>query len=92
MGVTGAPEPVAADWLADDAFWAAARERLAALVTEHAARDPLALGVPIEAARSALGLPDRRLAEALAAEARARRGRGLPAAGAAAGSRAARPG
>jgi selenocysteine-specific elongation factor len=69
MGVTGAPEPVAADWLADDAFWAAARERLAALVTEHAARDPLALGVPIEAARSALGLPDRRLAEALAAEA-----------------------
>jgi selenocysteine-specific elongation factor len=69
MGVTGAPEPVAADWLADDAFWAAARERLAALVTEHAARDPLALGVPIEAARAALGLPDRRLAEALAAEA-----------------------
>ncbi len=67
MGVTGAPEPVAADWLADEAFWAEARGRLAALVAEHAARDPLSLGVPIEAARAALSLPDRRLAEALAA-------------------------
>ncbi len=69
MGVTGAPEPVAADWLADEAFWAEARDRLAALVAEHAARDPLSLGVPIEAARAALSLPDRRLAEALAADA-----------------------
>ena len=67
MGVTGAPEPVAAGWLADEAFWAEARDRLAALVAEHAARDPLSLGVPVEAARAALGLPDRRLAEALAA-------------------------
>ena len=67
MGVTGAPQPVAAGWLADEAFWAEARDRLAALVAEHAARDPLSLGVPIEAARAALGLPDRRLAEALAA-------------------------
>ena len=67
MGVTGAPEPVAAGWLADEAFWAEARGRLAALVAEHAARDPLSLGVPIEAARAALSLPDRRLAEALAA-------------------------
>ena len=67
MGVTGAPEPVATDWLADEAFWAEARDRLAALVAEHAARDPLSLGVPIEAARAALSLPDRRLAEALAA-------------------------
>ena len=66
MGVSGAPEPVAADWLADEAFWAAARDRLAALVAEHVARDPLSLGVPVEAARAALGLPDRRLAEALA--------------------------
>ena len=67
MGVTGAPEPVAAGWLADEAFWAEARGRLATLVAEHAARDPLSLGVPIEAARAALSLPDRRLAEALAA-------------------------
>jgi selenocysteine-specific elongation factor len=67
MGVTGAPDPVVADWLADGAFWAGARDRLAVLVAEHAARDPLSLGVPVEAARAALGLPDRRLAEALAA-------------------------
>ena len=67
MGVTGALEPVAAGWLADEAFWAETRGRLAALVAEHAARDPLSLGVPIEAARAALSLPDRRLAEALAA-------------------------
>jgi selenocysteine-specific elongation factor len=66
MGVTGAPPPVAADWLADEAFWAGARDRLATLVAEHAARDPLALGLPVEAARAVLGLPDRRLAEALA--------------------------
>ncbi len=69
MGVTGAPGPVAADWLADEAFWARARDRLVTLVAEHAARDPLSLGVPVDAARAALGLPDRRLAEALAASA-----------------------
>ena len=67
MGVTGAPHPVVADWLADGVFWAGARDRLAALVAGRAARDPLSLGVPVEAARAALGLPDRRLAEALAA-------------------------
>ena len=66
MGVTGAREPVAADWSADPAFWSAARERLVTAVAEHAAQDPLALGLTVEAARAALGLPDRRLAEALA--------------------------
>jgi selenocysteine-specific elongation factor len=66
MGVTGAREPVVADWSADPAFWSAARERLVTAVAEHAAQDPLALGLTVEAARAALGLPDRRLAEALA--------------------------
>jgi selenocysteine-specific elongation factor len=66
MGVTGAPEPVVADWSADPAFWSAARERLVTAVAEHAAQDPLALGLTVGAARAALGLPDRRLAEALA--------------------------
>ena len=66
MGVTGAREPVVADWSADPAFWSAARERLVTEVAEHASQDPLALGLPVEAARAALGLPDRRLAEALA--------------------------
>ncbi|HEY2519507.1 MAG TPA: selenocysteine-specific translation elongation factor, partial [Streptosporangiaceae bacterium] len=66
MGLTGGPEPVAGDWLADPAFWAAARDRLARLVAGHAAENPLAVGLPVEAARAALHLPSRALAEALA--------------------------
>jgi selenocysteine-specific elongation factor len=63
------PVPVAAaGWLADPEHWSSLRERLARTVAEHAARDPLAVGMPLEAARAALGLPDRRLVEALAAE------------------------
>ena len=57
----------AAGWLADPAHWAELRERLGRAVDEHAARDPLAAGMPLEAARAALGLPDRQLVEALAA-------------------------
>jgi selenocysteine-specific elongation factor len=57
-----------AGWLADPEHWASLRERLVRAVAEHAARDPLAVGMPLEAARAALGLPDRRLVEALAAE------------------------
>jgi selenocysteine-specific elongation factor len=65
----GGTAPVrAAGWLADPAHWADLRERLARAVAEHAARDPLAAGMPLEAARAALGLPDRQLVEALAAE------------------------
>ncbi|HEY7429277.1 MAG TPA: selenocysteine-specific translation elongation factor [Streptosporangiaceae bacterium] len=69
MGLAQSPAPVAGDWAADPAHWAALRERLASVVAEHAARDPLAAGMPVEAARAALGVPDRRLAEALAAPA-----------------------
>ena len=81
MGVTGAPEPVAADWVADErvlgrgartgwpTWWRS---------TRRATRS--SLGLTVEAARAALGLPDRRLAEALAASAPGRDpGRGLPA-------------
>jgi selenocysteine-specific elongation factor len=69
------PAPVtAAGWLADPEHWAGLRERLADAVARHAARDPLAPGMPLEAARAALGLPDRQLVEALAAEP----GRGTP--------------
>ena len=67
MGVAGGPALVAGDWVADCAFWAAARTRLAALVARHAAGDPLSLGLTVEAARAALGLPGRHLAEVLAA-------------------------
>jgi selenocysteine-specific elongation factor len=66
MGVSGSPPPVAGDWLADPARWAGLRGQLAEAVAAHARRDPLAIGMPPEAARAALGLPDRALIEALA--------------------------
>jgi selenocysteine-specific elongation factor len=68
MGVTGSlPPPVTASgWLADPARWADLRRELAGLVAAHARRDPLAIGLPPEAARAALRLPDRALVEALA--------------------------
>ena len=70
MGLTGLPEPVAAGWLADPGHWASLAERLTSLVAEHAERDPLSPGLPAEAAREALRLPDRRLVPALAQAAR----------------------
>jgi len=66
MGAAGGPEPVAGDWLADPGHWDSLRGRLAEMVAAHARRDPLAIGMPPEAARAALGLPDRALVEALA--------------------------
>jgi len=80
MGLTGAappappstpsrasPAPVtAAGWVADPARWRELRRRLAEAVAAHARRDPLAIGMTPEAARAALGLPDRALVEALA--------------------------
>jgi selenocysteine-specific elongation factor len=68
MGVDGAPGPVAGDWLADPSFWRAARQRLAELTRQHAEQNPLAVGLPVEAARRSLGLPNRILVEALARE------------------------
>jgi selenocysteine-specific elongation factor len=65
MGVPGGPPPVAGEWLADPVAWAALRRQLADAVAAHASRDPLAVGMPPEAARAALGLPDRSLVEAL---------------------------
>jgi selenocysteine-specific elongation factor len=66
MGVSGLPPPVAPGWLADPDAWSALASELTRLVAAHAARDPLAAGLPEEAARAALGLPDRRLVRALA--------------------------
>ena len=58
---------MAGDWLADPDRWAGLRRQLAETVAEpHVKRDPLAIGMPPEAARAALGLPDRALIEALA--------------------------
>jgi len=67
MGLSDLPPPVGGEWLADPAHWQRLRQRLAAAVAAHAARDPLAPGLPLDAARAELGLPDRALVEALAA-------------------------
>jgi selenocysteine-specific elongation factor len=67
MGLTDLPSPVSGEWLADPAHWQRLRQRLAAAVAAHAARDPLAAGLPLDAARAELGLPDRGLVEALVA-------------------------
>jgi selenocysteine-specific elongation factor len=66
MGIADHPAPVTGDWLADPAHWAALRRRLAGAVTSHAQHQPLAPGLPLEAARATLGVPDRRIVEALA--------------------------
>lgn len=66
MGVPPPSAPVAGDWLADRTYWTALRERLAAEVGRYAKAHPLEPGLPTEAARHLLGLPDRALVDALA--------------------------
>jgi selenocysteine-specific elongation factor len=68
LAATGAadpPRPVAGDWLADPAHWARLRAELPAAVAAFTARDPLAQGMPVDAARAALRLPARELVTAL---------------------------
>ena len=67
MGLSDLPPPVSGEWLADPAHWQRLRQRLVAAVAAHAQRDPLAPGLPVDAARAELGLPDRALVEGLAA-------------------------
>jgi selenocysteine-specific elongation factor len=67
MGVAVSATPVAGDWLADPAKWAALRGRLATAVAEHVAAQPVEPGVPVDVLRRALELPDRALVEALVA-------------------------
>jgi selenocysteine-specific elongation factor len=66
MGVPAPPAAVA-DWVVDETFRTNTAKSLAALVRRYAAAHPLEAGMPSEAARRALGLPDRRLAEWLVA-------------------------
>jgi selenocysteine-specific elongation factor len=66
MGVSDHPEPVIGEWLADPRHWADLADRLGEAVTTQAARDPMAPGLTVEVARTAIGLPDRRLVDALA--------------------------
>jgi selenocysteine-specific elongation factor len=65
MGVPVPAAPVSGDWLADPAHWTRLRERLAAEVERYARQHPLEPGLPTEAARRLLELPDRALVDAL---------------------------
>lgn len=65
MGVSEHPEPVAGEWLADPGYWADLASRLGEAVAAAAAREPIVPGLTVEAARAAIGLPDRRLVGAL---------------------------
>ncbi|GGK21254.1 selenocysteine-specific translation elongation factor [Pilimelia terevasa] len=67
MGVAPPGTPVAADWHADAGTWAGLRDRLAAAVAAYAAAHPLHPAMPVEAATTALALPDPALAAALVA-------------------------
>ncbi|MGC5321429.1 selenocysteine-specific translation elongation factor [Micromonospora arida] len=65
MGVPVHAEPVAGDWLADPAHWRRLGEQLAEEVARHAREHPLEPGMPVDALRQRLALPDRVLVEAL---------------------------
>ncbi|MFF3362579.1 SelB domain-containing protein [Streptomyces misionensis] len=66
MGAPAPAAPVTGDWLADETYWDGLRARLAAETDRHAHAHPLDPGLPTEAARRLLGLPDRALVDALA--------------------------
>ena len=59
------PEGPRGDWLVDEAHASTLRAELAAVVAEHAARNPLEPGLPVEAARQRLALPDAALVAAV---------------------------
>jgi selenocysteine-specific elongation factor len=65
-GLKDLPEPVAGDWVADPEHWAWLLAELPRAVAAFCARDPLAPGMPADAARAALALPSRDLVTALA--------------------------
>jgi selenocysteine-specific elongation factor len=65
MGIREHPAPVTGEWLADPGHWTRLAATLGEAAAAYAAREPLAAGMPVEAARAALQLPDRRLVEAL---------------------------
>ncbi|WP_433515216.1 SelB C-terminal domain-containing protein [Nonomuraea sp. CA-143628] len=56
---------VCGDWYADPQCWAELGERLADTARRYIIEHPLEPGMPIEAARHVLGLPDRQLVAAL---------------------------
>ncbi|WP_049556329.1 selenocysteine-specific translation elongation factor [Nonomuraea sp. SBT364] len=64
MGCPPGTAPVTGDWYADPGYWSSLSRRLAGHVSR---RPPLDPGITVDAAAQLLGLPDRRLAEALVA-------------------------
>ena len=67
MGVPVIEPAIAGDWLADQAQWTALRAHLSDEVARYGREHPLEPGMPMEALRRALDLPDRALVEALVA-------------------------
>jgi selenocysteine-specific elongation factor len=65
MGVADIPLPAAPGWCADPVHWKKLHADLAAAAAVYAKRDPLATGMPADAARAVLNLPDRVLVDAL---------------------------
>ncbi|MGW7483425.1 selenocysteine-specific translation elongation factor [Nonomuraea muscovyensis] len=65
MGRQAEGHHAAGDWLVDPARWAVLGGQLTRLVGEYAGKNPLAPSLPVDIAKQALGLPDRRLVEAL---------------------------
>ncbi|MFI6269478.1 selenocysteine-specific translation elongation factor [Micromonospora zamorensis] len=65
MGVPVDAAPVAGDWLADPAHWQRLGEQVTEEVARYAREHPLEPGMPVDALRQRLALPDRVLVEAL---------------------------
>ncbi|MGW3890104.1 selenocysteine-specific translation elongation factor [Micromonospora chokoriensis] len=65
MGVPVHTAPVAGDWLADPAHWQRLGEQVTEEVARYAREHPLEPGMPVDALRQRLALPDRVLVEAL---------------------------
>ncbi|GAA0909776.1 selenocysteine-specific translation elongation factor [Virgisporangium ochraceum] len=66
MGVPDPPAPLAGDWLVDSGHADRLAGRLADTVDAYETAHPLEAGMPVEAARHELRLPDRALVAALA--------------------------
>jgi selenocysteine-specific elongation factor len=65
MGLEPPAPPVVGTWVVDPTWWDGRRRALAAVVEQWRREHPLDSGVPVDAARRRLDLPDRRLVEAL---------------------------
>ncbi|MGW4679824.1 selenocysteine-specific translation elongation factor [Micromonospora taraxaci] len=65
MGVPVHTAPVAGDWLADPAHWQRLGEQVTEEIARYAREHPLEPGMPVDALRQRLALPDRMLVEAL---------------------------